>query len=330
MKLSTKTSFNLNQIKVSLSKGLPYIEFHTEYSDFQKDIDFQKIRDLLDENNVSCLTVHSPITDNSNNFDTISLGTLYKENRRNNIELYKKCIIAANILSSSSNPVVVAHIGTGYNLNDSTLNNLSEEDIQKILNEAKDDLTEINSYIDENYPGTIFAVENMPHFSYNSKGDMFGWYFGTGHDLPIFIEQLDLPNIKTCLDICHIQMSIAIDKLSNPYKNNTVTDYIKSYANSIGLVHLNKAVGLGERQLTHSQPYDPNNEEDLNILSEIISCFYENNYSCPITLEINDTDYSKQLNTDLMIQSLVKVYKLNKEPSLYRTLTNRNIINIKK
>lgn len=328
MKLSTKCSFNLRQLEISLSKGLPYIEFHTNYSDFDDTIDFTQIRKILDENDVTCLTVHSPISDENNSFSSISIGTLYKESRKKNIELYKKCIKVANILCGTSTPTVVAHIGTCFDVYDYSKNALTSEDISIILEEAANDLKEINNYIDTFYPGTVFVVENMPHFSYDRNGSLYGWYFGKGHDLPKFLESLNLRNIKSCLDICHLQMTLLVENLCNPSIKQNIEDYIQSYSKTLGLIHLNNTVKLGELTKYHSQPFLANKKEDVEFLIKFFKAIIKNNITCPITLEINEDDYYVQNNVSLTIEAILEANKTLNLNSISNTLCKRNIIKV--
>lgn len=328
MKISAKAGLNLEQLQPVLDLGLPYIEFHTNYSDFDGSIDFHKVRNILDLNNVTCLTLHVPISDLNNSFATIGIGTLYQSERKKNMELYKKCIQSVNILSSSRNPVVVTHIGTCFELEDKEYNCLSKEAIDTILKDAISDLIEINTYIQENYPNTIFAVENMPHFAYGQNDTIFGWYFGKEHDLPKYIGDLNLSNIKTCLDTCHVEMTIRASKLINPYKKDSIRDYVKSYAPVLGQIHLNNTINLGETGNVHSQPFKADNKEDIEFLKVFFDDILKYGVDCPITLEINEIDYIKRANLSATIDAIVAVCKDSQNIGLKETLTKRNIISI--
>ena len=86
MQIGTKCSFNKEQLLCSIQKGLHSLEFHTNYSDFNGNIDFSEIKDILKKNNVSCHAVHAPISDNKGIKESISIGTFYREQRKDNIE----------------------------------------------------------------------------------------------------------------------------------------------------------------------------------------------------------------------------------------------------
>lgn len=309
MIIGTKCSFNVEQLLCSINKGLTSLEFHTNYNDFFGSIDFKEVKDILTKYNVKCHAVHAPIADANGIKESISIGTFHKKQRASNIELFKKCIEVANYLCDTGNPIVVTHIGTGFNLNDVNLNNLSKSYIDKTLEEAREDLLILNEYIQNNYPTTILVVENMPSMAYSSEEEILCWYFGREHDLPEFIESLNLPNIKTCLDICHLTTTMRINKIQNPYSKFSLDDYIKSYSKTLGLVHLNNCTNLGEILKHHSQPFSPDNESDLELLKSFFTSMKKYNVNCPISLEINEVNYLTQLNVELTIKSIETIFK---------------------
>lgn len=325
MIIGTKCSFNTEQLLCSISKGLTSLEFHTNYNDFFGNVNFKEIKDILIKNNVTCHAVHAPIADANGIKESISIGTFHKEQRASNIELFKKCIEVANFLCDTDNPIVVTHIGTGFNLMDNKLNNLSKSYIDETLEEAREDLSILQDYIKNNYPKTILVVENMPSMAYSSKEEVLCWYFGREHDLPQFIESLNLPNIKTCLDICHLTTTMRLNKLQNPHLKSSLDDYIKSYSKTLGLVHLNNCINLGEILRYHSQPFLKDNENDIELLTNFFVSMQKYNIDCPITLEINETNYLTQLNVEHTIKSIEHVFKQLK----YNT-SNKNEIIFKK
>lgn len=323
MKIGTKCSFNKEQLLCSLSKGLKSLEFHTNYSDFEGDIDLSEIKNILKENNVSCHAIHTPISDKYGVKESISIGTFFKQQRNENIILFKKCIDAANYLCEDTTPIVVAHIGTGYNVQNNDLNKLNREQIEIILSDAKEDLEIINNYILSNYPNTLFVVENMPSMTYSNNEELHSWYFGFNEDLPKFIKSLNLSNIKTCLDICHLTTTMRINKLVNPYFSKSLDYYIKEYSDTLGLIHLNNCINLGEKIEWHSASFDKNNIDDVDLLLQFFKSMLKNNVNCPISLEINEKDYLKQENTSKTIECID--YVLEK-----LSITDREKITFKK
>lgn len=322
MIIGTKCSFNIEQLLCSISKGLTSLEFHTNYNDFFGGVDFKEVKDILTKHNVKCHAVHAPIADANGIKESISIGTFHKKQRASNIELFKKCIDVANFLCDTDNPIVVTHIGTGFNLDDTKLNKLSKSYIEETLDEAREDLLILNDYIKHNYPKTILVVENMPSMAYSSEEEVLCWYFGREHDLPQFIESLNLPNIKTCLDICHLTTTMRINQIQNPYSTSYLDDYIKSYSKTLGLVHLNNCINLGEILKYHSQPFLKDNENDLQLLKNFFTSMKKYNVNCPITLEINETNYLTQLNVEHTINTIEHVFKELK----YNTSDNCEII----
>ena len=322
MIIGTKCSLDLKQLEVSLSKGLSSLEFHTFYNDLYSEIDIHSINNLLEENNVKCHAVHSPIGKCPNSKHDISIGTLSSSERKGNLEIFKRTIDLTSKLICIDNPVVVSHIGTRHTLNKLHKGYLSKNDIEKILEEAKEDIYHIDLFLKENYPHIIFAIENMPLLEYSENGSLNSWYFGCNNDLVELVKEVDSSNIKTCLDICHMQTTIDIERLSNPFSNKNICDYIKSYGPTLGLIHLNNQLGLGENfmcklynqipskpkigntHIRHSRPFITTETDDINYLSAIISAIVENNINCPITLEILEEDYSTQPNISETIEAL--------------------------
>lgn len=311
MKIGTKCSFNEEQLLCAVKKGLPYIEFHTNIEDFDGTVDFKKIKKILNTHNIKCHAVHAPIADAEGKIETITIGTLTKEARKSNIELFKKCIEVANYLCETETPIVVTHIGTGYTLSDDSSNNLPKEYIDKTIEEAKEDLIIINDYILENYPKTIVVVENMPTICYTKNTvEPCSWYFGRREELPLFIESLNLPNIRTCLDICHLTATMRADKIANPYTTKTLSHYIDVFSPTLKLVHLNNCVNLGEITQYHSQPFNIESKKDLDMLVEFFSAIKRNKTDCYISLEINQIDYYTQENTDITIKCVEKALEI--------------------
>lgn len=311
MKIGTKCSFNEEQLLCAVKKGLPYIEFHTNIEDFDGTVNFKNIKEILNNNGVICHAIHAPITDANGKMETITIGTLTTEARASNIELFKKCIAVANYLCETETPIVVTHIGTGYTLSDDSKNNLSKEYIDKVIEEAKEDLIIINNFILECYPKTIVVVENMPTICYTKETvEPCSWYFGRREELPLFIENLNLPNIRTCLDTCHLITTIRTDKITNPYITKTLSDYVDDFASTLKLVHLNNCVNLGEITNYHSQPFNVECKKDIDTLVEFFSAIKRNNIDCFISLEINQTDYYTQENTDITVKCVRKVLEL--------------------
>lgn len=310
MKIGTKCAFKKQELLSAVKKGLSYIEFHTFIEDFEGNVNLDEIKTILNENNVKCHAIHAPISDYNGNKETLCIGTLYKENRKSNIELFKKCVEMANYLCEVDTPIVVLHIGTSYQLNDKTFNNLTADDLEETISEAKEDLVLLNQFVVENYPNTILVVENMPTMSYTANKELLSWYIGSREDLPSFIEQLNLSNVKTCLDICHLTTTMRTDRMSNPFLNKSLTYYIECYSKTLKLVHLNNCINLGEILSYHSQPFNKDSEDDINMLIEFFTAIKSNNIDCYITLELNQTDYLTQENTDITIEAINEALKI--------------------
>lgn len=311
MDIGIKTSFKEDQLISTLEKGIPFLEFHTFYNDFNGSVDFKKIRKYLDNYNTKCHSVHAPMDDGiSKNLEAICIGTLDMSSRKRNIEIFKKTIDAAGILCDYDRPVVVTHIGTCNKIDDSKYNNLTKEAIYDCIQGGREDLHILNDYLVKNYPHISVVVENMPVFSYGEdEKTIINWYFGRDYDLPEMIEKLNLSNIGTCLDVCHAQNTINMLKVLNNDKR-TITEFIIRYSNSMRLMHLNKCIGMGELFKYHSQPFMQDSKEDREYLYNILKIFDDLNIKAPITLEINEYDFIKKENITETLKTVDNVLKL--------------------
>lgn len=104
--------------------------------------------------------------------------------------------------------------------------------------------------------------------------------------------------IGTVLDTCHAEVSNQIISILNNYYYHgtkkidySLERYFEENADVIGLIHLSKTIGNGEGPTRHGQPFDDCIEDKLHI-QNIIKLYEKYQYSCPITLEVAETDYA--------------------------------------
>jgi hypothetical protein len=86
----------------------------------------------------------------------------------------------------------------------------------------------------------------------------------------------------------------------------TLENYFEWNKNTIGLIHLgntiNSGYGLGEHGAAYST------EEDIELLKEFIALYEKYEFSCPITIEVYEKDYSKCINYEETYNNLFNLY----------------------
>lgn len=119
--------------------------------------------------------------------------------------------------------------------------------------------------------------------------------------------------LGTVLDLCHAEMSIEFcnilaknfgDEICIP--EYTLEDYFQQNQKYCDLIHLAKKVGHGTTDETHGQPMST---EDKQLLTNYMNLYKKYDYSCPIVLEVKETDYLKcdgYRNTKDLLEEVLK------------------------
>lgn len=315
MKFANKCALDKEQILYAAKEGFKYLEFHTALNHFQYSLEeIKEFRNLLDSLGITCVAVHLPIEYTDIKYDYICIPAKTEEDRQMFMDISKKAIDFLDILSSAENPIIVSHVGYAVNYSEDELCNNTKETLNNKLEKASNDLRSINDYILNKNNSIIFTVENMPNIVV--KGDkMVYWSFGGDKDLPDYIKDLSLSNIKCCLDTCHAEMRLRIINMLDCKKTITIEDYIEWYKDVLGHIHLNNTKCLGYNNPHHSTPFE-DNEEDIKYLSTIIKSLKRNNIDCSITLEIVESDLLERQNIKITKRTLEKVLKNLDLPSI--------------
>lgn len=103
--------------------------------------------------------------------------------------------------------------------------------------------------------------------------------------------------LGTVLDLCHAEMSAEFcDMLVDTFGDElyiptyTVEDYFQQNQKFCKLIHLAKKVGHGISDKNHGMPLD---QDDKQLLTDYMELYNKYGYSCPIVLEVKETDYLK-------------------------------------
>lgn len=286
--IGSKSNFTEAEILEKKNKGSSYMEFHTIYNDFNGNIDFKYIRNYLDKINMTAYCVHTPMGNYlEGGAFSCCVGHTKNNYRKVNMDLFKKTIKAAHILCNVDKPKVVIHAPGYYKLDEKDYFYNDDINIQK--NILIEDIKELSKFCLDNYPNVELCIENGVNFTIDKNESIISCHFFNEPILAEFINNLNLPNVKNILDICHALNTIR-SKQINGYELK-INDFIEKYKNNLGMIHLNNCLGFGDKTYNHSYFFDKNIQKDLQILFTIFKELKDVNYDNPVTLEINEEDY---------------------------------------
>ena len=149
------------------------------------------------------------------------------------------------------------------------------------------------------YPNIEFGLENVPPLRKNKKEEALhlcnNWGFDNVEMVKNLCEQFNTRRIGTVFDVCHAEISRKIINLiSQEYgeyinpTDYTLEKYFEKNKPYIKLIHLSDTIGNGYGKGKHGMPFTKKSANDLYKYLDMI----ENNHiSCPITLEVAETDY---------------------------------------
>lgn len=109
-------------------------------------------------------------------------------------------------------------------------------------------------------------------------------------------KQLNTDRVGTVLDTCHAEITnIFMTKIHNVMYDMECDDYSldRFFAlnkDFVGLIHLSKTVDYGFGKGRHGMPFE-DCKEDREFIANILDLYAKYDYSCPITLEVAETDF---------------------------------------
>lgn len=174
----------------------------------------------------------------------------------------------------------------------------------KRLNECekymRDEIFKVVHGLLDKYPYTIICLENV--CSFDPDGEHFTSTNGFGFDnvkivktyREMFPEHKD--RIYTCLDICHAEMTKQVIGMLHGYEEiihselYRVENYFINNAETCGLIHMSKTVGNGISKAKHGKPFE-DKYTDKKIIEHYMYYYNKYDYTCPICLEVSETDY---------------------------------------
>ena len=276
MKIVAKSKFDQN-IYDKVLKGANAIELHLD-DDFIKNPMMWNEQIIKD---VPIIAVHAPLIEGKNdtNIEVFS----------NRQTLVKTCEFAKKIANTQGHRVtIICHLGTSPEL-------LKKLGVYESLVFFVRDLA--NAYEDLD-----FAIENVVPLE-SGVYEHVALRAVEWNSSPKFVKDVAHPRVGTCLDTCHALMMIRFFECLSKYIDKRYDEYedfirfgLESFfmenKDTIKWMHLayTKTHGWGE---DHGLPFT---HLDAGYLKHILWLYDKYEYSCPISLEVQEDNYSNALN----------------------------------
>lgn len=154
------------------------------------------------------------------------------------------------------------------------------------------------SYMLMKYKNIEIAIENVTPLRKVYQGEICfcnNFHFDNIALVKYIREELKTERVGTCLDTCHAMITdrymTEIYKILEDieYKDYSLDSYFEKNKDYIKLIHLSDFRGNGYKKGKHGVRFTENTKDRLK---DIIGMYNKYNYKCPITLEVNETDYS--------------------------------------
>lgn len=177
----------------------------------------------------------------------------------------------------------------------------SESFYEKLIDvsDAYKNIAKVLDSLLSRYPYTEVVIENVSPLRGIGKGKELHLANNFAFDNIVLVEKLreDLKTdrIGTCLDTCHAMLSYkyitAMYKLVGdvPVPDLAMRVYFERNASLCKLIHLSDIAGSGYGKGRHGVPFK---DATYDKLVNIMDLYHEYEYTCPITLEVEETDYA--------------------------------------
>jgi hypothetical protein len=303
MQFYAKSALDKKQLNTKMSIGCDGIEIQLRKELFNKGLNHgsdsyyfaDEVFDLDSFNKYPIKVIHYPIVG-------LNIETLITYN----FKLLDQVFYIANHFGIVNNSKVIVVIHSESNIN--------------LLRDMGDTWKTIMNSIGcllFKYPNTELAIENVPPFElYKTKlylRNNFG--FDNVEMVKELKKQLNTDRVGTVLDTCHAMMTNmymnALSKLivadSFNMEGYTIDDFFKMNKDVIKLIHLSDSRDDGLLK-NHGVGFTDKLDSRMT-LSGILGSYSNYGYTCPITLEVSETDY---LVSDNYARTLKVVKELSK------------------
>lgn len=293
MKILAKAAFERGQIQTKIHIGTDGIEIQL-LEDYKKNpINRIEALDIIKETTADIYAIHMPLPD-----DGFELQNLFRNKEQ--YVLHNVCSLAHTISNYLNHRIIIViHLGMG-------LNELQKQGLLvDITNELKT--------LQDMYPLLDFCFENIIPVTLNKKLQSFNLrpegYLFEGVDLVRHLRNQGVANCGTVFDICHALITLNFFQMLEcenlPSPVDSLDTFFEKNKDVIKLMHLSSAQGLGYVKDTHGIPYSSKNKDEL---IATIGLYNKYKYTCPVTLEVFETDFLKSDNyrtTKAMVETVV-------------------------
>lgn len=196
---------------------------------------------------------------------------------------------------------------------------LHSESFYKSLVDVGNQWGRVVSYIGmmlDKYPNTKLVIENVTPLRGIEQGKELhlsnNWGFDNIKMVQELRKALNINRIFTCLDTCHAMLAEKyIGGLYEivgdvPVPNLSMEEYFRRNAPYLGLIHLCDVKGSGYGKGRHGIPFT---NETIYKCYDILSLYEKYSLCCPITLEVEETDFAISdgyVNTKAIVDSFYK------------------------
>ena len=300
MIILAKSSMDINQIECKLNIGCDGIEIQLldelvngslgNYN-LAKDV-----YDLKSFSNVPVNVVHSPLLSHYG-FSDVNLESFLDSD----FKMLDQVFYIANYFGQLQNKKVIVVV---HSESDRDTMMLVSDTWKKVLNGVGCLLFK--------YPYTEIAIENVTPFIKVNSGDIHmcnNFHFDNIEMVRELRKQLNTDRVGTVLDICHAvitkrYMNVIYKEFDiEPTDDFELDTYFAKNKDYIKLVHLANTDGNGYGK-GHGTPFKSN---DFDELKDIIDLYYKYSYTCPVTLEVGESNYLVSDNYRVTRETLLKV-----------------------
>lgn len=167
------------------------------------------------------------------------------------------------------------------------------------IGQSWNNMVQVIGYMLDRYPNTELVIENVSPLRGIGKGKELHLANNFAFDNVAMVKELrrtlNTDRVGTCLDTCHAMLT---DKYIGglyamvgdvPVPDLSMQEYFRRNAECLKLIHLADINGSGYGKGRHGVPF---NHGTYTRLKKILDIYNDAKISCPLTLEVEETDYS--------------------------------------
>lgn len=282
MIVGSKATLTMNELIDRKNRGVKFIEIQTVLGDFDSLEDTLAKKHWIKQNGMKVYAVQVP---KENRYgQRCIVGEKNPLWRKENMNLIKKSVILAGKLSDNANPLVIIPLGGEVDNGSRSLDFTKEKKIM-----FQKDVFELAEYVKAQYPYVTLLFKNNPLCKRRGNGVV---YYGYGYEEEFFhwIKELRTPQLGICLDIGNALVTADYNiKEKIPSDFDSISYFLHRYAPLLKMIHLSQIEADTGRRIGYSKDV----EEDVVILSEVMTTIYKLSYHAPITINVLEEDPTK-------------------------------------